>query len=145
LKEADRRFWPVKTTTIDIEGLKHDRDQLWAEASMREPGASIVLQQELWRAAGIEQEAREEHDPWDDKLANACGTVEENEERVSSTDLLEIVLGIHVSKQRDIDYKRLGKCMRRLGWNGPQNMRISGNQVKGYARPSKRWRNVWDR
>ena len=145
LKEADRRFWPVKTTTIDIEGLKHDRDQLWAEASMREPGASIVLQQELWRAAGIEQEAREEHDPWDDKLANACGTVEEDEERVSSTDLLEIVLGIHVSKQRDIDYKRLGKCMRRLGWNGPQNMRISGNQVKGYARPSKRWRNVWDR
>jgi predicted P-loop ATPase len=68
LKEADRRFWPVKTSTIDIEALKRDRDQLWAEASTREPSASIVLQRELWKAASVEQEARTEHDPWEDKL-----------------------------------------------------------------------------
>jgi Virulence-associated protein E len=137
LKEADRRFWPVKTTTIDIEALKRDRDQLWAEASMQEPGTSIVLRQELWKAASVEQEAREEHDPWYDKLTNAVGTVEYGEERVSSTDLLETVLGIHVSKQRDIDYKRLGKCMRKLGWNGPKKTKIAGKDVKGYTRPDK--------
>jgi hypothetical protein len=135
LKQADRRFWPVKTTIIDIEALKRDRDQLWAEASRREPGASIILQRELWGAASVEQEAREEHDPWDDKLAKACGTVEQGEERVSSTDLLETVLGIHVSKQRDVDYKRLGRCMRRLGWDGPKKTKIGGVQVKGYTRP----------
>jgi hypothetical protein len=137
LKAADRRFWPVKTTVIDIEALKRDRDQLWAEASAREPGASIILQRELWKAASVEQEARQEHDPWEDKLANACGTVEQGEERVSSTDLMEIVLGIHISKQRDIDFKRLGKCMRRLGWDGPKNMRIGNEQTKGYTRPAK--------
>jgi len=141
LKDADRRFWPVKTTTIDIEALKRDRDQLWAEASMREPDASIILRQELWGAAGVEQEAREEHDPWEDKLANACGTIEQGEERVSTTDLLETVLGIHVSKQRDIDYKRLGKCMRRLGWNGPKKTIIGGNPIKGYTQLAKGWRN----
>jgi hypothetical protein len=135
LKEADRRFWPVKTTIIDIEALKRDRNQLWAEASMREPGASIILQRELWKAASVEQEEREEHDPWEDKLVNACGTVEQGEERVSTVDLLEIVLGIHVSKQRDIDYKRLGKCMRRLGWDGPKKTVIGGTQIKGYTRP----------
>jgi hypothetical protein len=137
LKEADRRFWPVKITTINIDALKRDRDQLWAEASAQEPGASIILRQELWGAAGIEQEAREEYDPWEDKLAKACGTVEEDkhdEERVSSADLLEIVLGIHVSKQRDIDYKRLGRCMRRLGWDGPKKLLINGEQTKGYSR-----------
>jgi hypothetical protein len=92
------------------------------------------LQRELWGAAGVEQKAREEHDPWDDKLVNACGTHEQGEERVSSTDLLETVLGIHVSKQRDIDYKRLGKCMRRLGWDGPKRLLINGEQIKGYSR-----------
>jgi predicted P-loop ATPase len=134
LKEADRRFWPVKTTTIDIERLKRDRDQLWAEASAQEPGASIVLQQELWEAACAEQKAREEHDPWDDVLISTVGTIEEGEERVSSTDLLEKVLGINISQQRDVDYKRLGRCMRRLGWNGPKKTMIVGVQVKGYTR-----------
>ena len=134
LKQADRRFWPVRTTTIDIEALKHDRDQLWAEACAQEADATIVLQQELWGPARVEQEARQEHDPWDDKLANAYGTVEQGEERVSSIDLLEIVLGIHISKQRDIDYKRLGRCMRRLGWDGPKAFRINDKLQKGYSR-----------
>ena len=138
LKEADRRFWPVKTTRIDIETLKRDRDQLWAEAAQRErEGTSIVLRQELWEAAGIEQQAREEADPWDDKLINASGTIEQGEERAPSIDLLETVLGIHIGKQRDIDYKRLGRCMRRLGWDGPKKTRVAGKQVKGYARSIK--------
>ena len=93
-----------------------------------------MLRRELWSAARIEQEAREESDPWDDKLIRACGTVEQGEERVSSADLLEIALGVHVSKQRDVDFKRLGRCMRRLGWDGPKKTVIGGIQVKGYTR-----------
>jgi hypothetical protein len=134
LKVADRRFWPIKTGNIDIGALTQDRDQLWAEATTQEPNESILLRRELWSAARIEQEAREESDPWDDKLIQACGTVEQGEERVSSADLLEIALGVHVSKQRDVDFKRLGRCMRRLGWDGPKKTAIGGIQVKGYTR-----------
>jgi predicted P-loop ATPase len=138
LKEADRRFWPVKTTNIDIEALRRDRDQLWAEAAQRErDGASIMLQQELWEVAGVEQQAREEYDPWDDKLITASGTIEQGEERVSSADLLETVLGIHISRQRDIDFKRLGRCMRRLGWTGPKVLRIRGKPTNGYQRETR--------
>jgi hypothetical protein len=135
LKYADRRFWPVKTMTINIEALKRDRDQLWAEASAQEPGASIVLQRELWGAAHVEQKAREEADPWDEILSQAIGTVEQNEERAFSRDLLTTALGIHPSKQRDIDAKRLGRCMRRLGWDGPKALRINDEIQKGYSRP----------
>jgi hypothetical protein len=135
LKEADRRFWPIKTGTIDIDALRRDRDQLWAEAAAQERGASIVLRRELWDTARAEQEAREDSDPWDDKLVDTIGTVEQGEERVASVDLLEIALGIHISRQRDIDFKRLGRCMRRLGWNGPKKTEIDGKPVKGYTRP----------
>jgi hypothetical protein len=134
LKEADRRFWPVKTGAIDTAGLRHDRNQLWAEAAAMEPGADAVLAARLWEAAAVEQEARREHDPWDDKLATVSGTFEQGEERVSSTDLLGLTLEIHVSKQRDIEFKRLGRCMRRLGWDGPKPIRIGNDVVKGFAR-----------
>jgi hypothetical protein len=138
LKEPDRRFWPVRTSTIDIEALKRDRDQLWAEAARRESeGASIVLDRGLWDPARIEQEAREEGDPWDDVLSEVIGTKEQNEERVETSDLLTIALGIPLSRQRDIDYKRLGRCMRRLGWDGPRPMRIYGKLKRGYVRPMK--------
>ena len=136
LKEADRRFWPVRTSTINIEALRRDRDQLWAEAAQQErEGASIVLDPKLWGSASVEQQKREEVDPWDGILVDVVGTVEQEEERVTTTDLLTQVLGIHPSKQRDIDYKRLGRCMRRLGWEGPKVLRISGNITKGYSRP----------
>jgi predicted P-loop ATPase len=138
LKEADRRFWPVKTGNIDIEALKCNREQLWAEAVQQEgEGASIILRRELWDAARTEQQAREEYDPWDDILVDVIGTIEQGEERISSTDLLSIVLKIDISKQHDFDYKRLGRCMRRLGWKGPDKTIIAGKQVKGYRRPKE--------
>jgi predicted P-loop ATPase len=137
LKESDRRFWPIKTTTIDIEALRRDRDQLWAEAAAQEPNTIIGLRRDLWTAASAEQDAREEADPWDDKLAQIVGTIEGDDERVSTADVFETVLGVHVSKQRDVDFKRLGRCMRRLKWTGPKMLRIGGNLVRGYERPTK--------
>jgi predicted P-loop ATPase len=135
LKETDRRFWPVRTSSIDIKALQKDRDQLWAEASQQERGgASTVLDPNLWGSARVEQQKREETDPWDDILADVIGTVEQGEERVSTTDLLTLVLGIHASKQYDTHYKRLGRCMRRLGWDGPKDIRIGNNKAKGYSR-----------
>lgn len=64
-----RRFWPVSVRTFDIDALRRDRDQIWAEAAAREgAGASIRLNPDLWRLAEAEQEDRRAGDPWEDVL-----------------------------------------------------------------------------
>ena len=64
-----RRFWPVKVQRFDVEALRRDRDQLWAEAAHREAqGDSIRLPERLWPVAAREQERRRELDPWEEPL-----------------------------------------------------------------------------
>ena len=78
---GNRRFWPVKTGTIEIEALRRDRDQLWAEAaSVEAKGGALVLPKELWAEASNEQDERRQHDPWDDTLAAVRGHAVTNEE-----------------------------------------------------------------
>jgi hypothetical protein len=68
---GNRRFWPVVTGRIDLEALRRDRDQLWAEAAVYEAaGSSIMLPERLWQAAGEEQERRKEGDDWFEKIDN---------------------------------------------------------------------------
>jgi putative DNA primase/helicase len=143
---GDRRFWPVRVQRVALDALSRDRDQLWAEAAHLEAqGASIVLPENLWTAARTEQAQRQEQDPWDDLLAGVKGKVypdpanrEGYEERVASASLLTgPPLLIEASRLSDRDTKRLGHCMRRLGWTGPKNVRIEGHLVKGYSRPAK--------
>ena len=63
---GNRRFWPVKPGTIDVDALRRDRDQLWAEAAdVEAKGGSLMLPQDLWADATAEQDERRQHDPWD--------------------------------------------------------------------------------
>ena len=68
---GNRRFWPVVVRTIDLAGLRRDRDQVWAEAAHREAaGESHGLPERLWHVAGIEQENRTQGDVWVEPIAN---------------------------------------------------------------------------
>jgi hypothetical protein len=134
-RTGNRRFLPIKTGAIDLEALRRDRDQLWAEAAKLEAeGESIGLPQELWAVAAAEQEERLEDDPWQEKLATVRGRAVGDEVRTYTADLLSEVLGIPVERQHNGHAKRVTALMRELGWE-PDKFKVAGKTMRGFCRP----------
>jgi hypothetical protein len=141
---GNRRFWPNKVEKIDLEALRRDRDQLFAEAAHREgKRESLVLPEELWPFAQTEQEARLEPDPWLDILSQLHPSTLDQVEGmvlVSSSHVLEFSLGLEPNSQRQSDAKRLPPLMRKLGWVGPAPIKMQdGKVLRGYQRPLTDW------
>jgi predicted P-loop ATPase len=140
---GNRRIWPVKTGIIDIDALKRDRDQIWAEAAKLESeGASLVLPEELWTAARAAQEERRECDPWEDVLADIQGDIVTTdqgakEERISSREILTTKLGIADKDATYLEALRLKRTMNALGWAGPKKIRFGNKSERGYYRPTR--------
>jgi len=64
---GNRRFWPVRCGDIDLDALRRDRDQLWAEAVAHYRDGAIwwLDDPELIADATAEQDARYQSDAWD--------------------------------------------------------------------------------
>lgn len=134
-RTGNRRFLPVRTGVIELEALRRDRDQLLAEAAVREAqGDEITLPQELWADAAAEQEDRVEEDPWLEKLASLNGKAHGDEARLHSSDLLGTHLGIETERQHSGHAKRLTALMRSLGWE-PAKFKVGGKTLRGFRRP----------
>jgi predicted P-loop ATPase len=121
---GNRRFWPVTITTIDIEALRRDCDQLWAEAAAAEARCeSIRLPKELWAEAKQEQDQRLEEEPWaemiDEVLGNKTGKIRKRDVRD--------IIGRPSGQFTQFDHKRLCQAMRSLGWKDDKNHRFDGN------------------
>ena len=109
-----RRFWPVAVGPLDYEGLRMDRDQLWAEA------VSAFNAEERWwprgqeeaEALACETESRFAVDPWEELLEEwLIGQMCD----VSMGQCLK-QLEVETGHQRQYDTKRVGAVLRRLGW-----------------------------
>ena len=147
-----RRFWPVVCGSIDLEGLRHDRAQLWAEARDRfRRGEPWWLEtQELDALAAEEQAERYQGDAWDEPiqayleneiewLENGYG--ERNPFRrprpsplhdVSVAEVMERALGIEKARWTQVDQNRVVRslvslgfklCRARKGGHGPTGKR----------------------
>jgi hypothetical protein len=139
---GNRRFWPVSTGTIDIEALRRDRDQLWAEAAaVEQQGGSLVLPKELWAEAAAIQDDRRQHDPWDDALAKVTGlpypATDDPGVMQEWIKVQEILghLGITTERATSGVYKRLKDSMIRRGWRKGRYYFDGQNQERGYWRP----------
>lgn len=142
---GNRRFWPVDCGVIDLEGLKRDRDQLWAEAVVAyHVGRPWWLETaELDELAATEQDARRECDAWEPKILSwiedpqpsrfGGDWYESKPGRVSVQDILLHCLEISVDRH---DPKASGRVIRTLTANGWRRKQVRVGEGRANKR---RW------
>lgn len=155
-----RRFWPVRCGEIDIDSLRRDRDQLWAEAVyLYDEGRKWWIQDGPVNAmAADEQGQRYELDPWDEIVMEWARKPIPDEQRfdkdgkpvypilprytsdfnrISISDVLVHALKKMPDKWVHWDHVRVGKILRQHGWVRFQD-RIQGEKSRPwfYKEPS---------
>jgi putative DNA primase/helicase len=144
---GNRRFWPVRCNRVDVNGLKRDRDQLWAEAYGRfKNGECWWLETaDLAEAARQEQEQRYEGDPWDDEILEWCDNpqsknqtvrLESNADAVTVTDVLIHCIEKPLERITQTDKNRVARCLGHAGWTRAQ-LRRRRKRSWFYVRPAE--------
>jgi putative DNA primase/helicase len=127
---GSRRFWPVTVGRIDIQALRRDRDQLWAEAVARyEDGAAWWLDASEDALLAERSERYEVSDPWAAKIAIWM----DNRLEVEMHELLAGCLERPSAQQSPHDAHRAGAVLSELGY-------VRQRQRRGKSRAS-----VWVR
>lgn len=127
---GNRRYWPVRTGEIDLERLKGDVAQIWAEAAEREAmGESTRLDPTLYPAAAVEQEARRVEDPFVQMLSDV---LRDRSGQIQMEEVWKIV-GVPKGQRGQLEAVRLGEAMRELGWQ-KKRRRYDGQLKYCYVR-----------
>jgi Predicted P-loop ATPase and inactivated derivatives len=127
LSDSENRRWlPVRTTGVNVDAIKRDMEQLWAEAY------------ELWLSGGVlwhqaetlSKEQRSEFEADDNWQPTVQAWLDETKApHYTTADILTLAVGLdsrNVSKTHEM---RLGSLMRKLGYMRFQK-RINGKSTK---------------
>jgi hypothetical protein len=122
---GNRRYWPVKTGTIDIEALKRDRDQLFAEALQLFRNGAQWWPDKAFEAKHIkpEQDARYEADPWEEPIASYLDDLIDPDPKVTISQVAKRALGFTFDATiKTADARRIAVVLEREGWKrGPRH------------------------
>lgn len=148
---GNRRFWPVRCSTIDVAGIRRDRDQLWAEARVRydrgEPWH--VDTREFADLCTAEQEGRVHGDPWTEIVSRWLEAPKVTrydlldggrelvplsiDDGLLTSDVLVGALGKKTGEISRADETRIGVVLRELGFEGRQKREGgAGQRVRRY-------------
>jgi predicted P-loop ATPase len=110
-----RRFWPVKINRVDIDALKRDRAQLFAEAVTRYRRGEKWWPDQTFENEEIapQQEARYEADAWEEAIAEFL----KGRLRTTVLEVARKALDIDLAKIGTADQRRISNALVRLGWD----------------------------
>ena len=136
---GNRRFWPFEVAgPIELERIRSDRDQLWAEAlHLYRQGAQWWLKPTIEAIATEQQQAFGEHDIWQDKIGAWLDTRTVNkghqDEYTRPFTLDELFAGCLNYSDTSLvpkpDQNRAAACLKRLGF---RRKRKSINRMRAY-------------
>jgi predicted P-loop ATPase len=132
-ESGGRRFWPIKTSSIDNNNLSIDRDQLWAEAQVRYNNGEQwwINDLEVQKTAVEEQRARYDGDAWDLMISEYLATRSE----VSVDEILRLVIKLEPGQWSQAHQNRVARCLKSNGWIRFQ-LRIDEKRAYRYKRVS---------
>jgi predicted P-loop ATPase len=145
---GNRRYWPIRTGEINLELLREDRDQLWAEAVVRYLAHNRYdvlgssrwwfdpsIEPELVACAEFEQSERYMSDPWDRKieswLKSRAASPGEDYPSTTVNDILRSCLQKEVADWTHQDQVRVSRALRLAKW------------TRYYASPNDERRREW--
>src|SRR5690606_2427714 len=107
-RTGNRRFWPVRCTSIDLERFERDRDQLWAEAvAAYQAGEQWWLPPDVEALAAEEQEGRLYRSELDDMVRDYLERrAAEGETEVTTRDVFVYALGLNPESDRYVEQTR---------------------------------------
>lgn len=112
---GNRRFWCVSTGQIDLDALRADRDQLFAEAVHRYKAGEPwhIVDKDLKKVAKVEQKKRMVTEVWEETISNWIGTTDNV---LNTGNIAYWCLGISKSHQNRLVSDRIAVAMRNLGY-----------------------------
>jgi predicted P-loop ATPase len=111
---GNRRFWPVPAIAIDIDALRLDRDQLFAESKCgHEAGEQHWPTKNFEREViAPEQDARFEEDIWEDQIRIFL----EIKTQITVGQIARDCLSLQTERTGTADQRRITRCLEHLGW-----------------------------
>lgn len=129
-----RRYWPIRCHKTEAAWIAEVRDQLWAEAVLREgEGGPIWLETEdLNRQATIEQAERNSEDVWTLQVEHWLST----QYRIVRVSEILVGIGIPNAQQDKRAEIRVTRILKALKWRKVLRRTVRGeNPIRGWEAP----------